>query len=235
MDDVRDRDKGAGEATPRPGKRVSLHTVERLSIYRRLLEELDREGVVYVHSRQLAELAGVTPAQLRRDLASFGTFGSVSRGYSVSGMVRVISRVLGTDAVQRVVLIGVGDLGRALLSYGGFEERGFHIVAAVDVDRAKIGRVFAGRRCRAVSELEEVVAESGVTIAMIASRREGLQELVDRVAAAGVRGVINFVPTHVRPPDGCVVENIDISAKLEKLSFRLMSYGRAALRPPGDP
>jgi len=209
----------------RPDKRVSLQTVERLSVYRKVLEELDRDGVEYIHSQQLAKLVGVTPAQLRRDLASFGSFGNISRGYNVYEMSRTISRIMGTDTVQRMALVGVGDLGRALLSYRGFEERGFHIVIAFDVDRDKVGKVFAGRRCHAMDEFEAVVTEYDVRMAIVASRPEGLQALVDRVAAAGVRGILNFVPKHVNPPEGCFVENIDISAKLEKLSFLSLTQG----------
>jgi redox-sensing transcriptional repressor len=211
-----------GEVQPndrRPEKRVSLQTVERLSVYRKILEELDRDGVEYIHSQQLAEMVGVTPAQLRRDLSSFGTFGNISRGYNVYQMSRTISRIMGTDARQSLALFGVGDLGRALLSYRGFEERGFHIVVTFDVDQEKIGRVFAGRRCYALSELETVLAEHEVHMAVLASRPEGLQALVDRLSAGGVRAILNFVPKLVTPPAGCHVEDIDISARLEKLSF----------------
>jgi len=209
-----------GEAPPaRPDKHVSLQTVERLSAYRRVLEELDRDGVEDIHSQQLAGLVGVTPAQLRRDLASFGSFGNISRGYNVYQMGRTISRIMGTDSAQSVALFGVGDLGRALLSYRGFEERGFHIAVTFDVDEDKIGRVFAGRRCHALGELDAVLSEYEVHMAILASRPEGLQALVDRIVAAGVRAILNFVPKRVTPPEGCFVENTDISAKLEKLSF----------------
>jgi len=203
----------------RAQKRVSLQTVERLSVYRKILEELDHDGVEHIHSHQLAELVGVTPAQLRRDLSSFGTFGNISRGYNVYQMSRTISRIMGTDTPQSLALIGVGDLGRALLSYTGFEERGFHVAVAFDVDEEKIGRVFAGRRCYALSELEAVLAEHEIRMAILASRRQGLQTVVDRLVAAGVRAILNFVPKLVTAPPGCTVEEIDISAKLEKLSF----------------
>ena len=211
----------AGSETPdrRPDKRVSVQTVERLSAYRRVLEELDRDGVESIHSQQFAALVGVTPAQLRRDLASFGTFGNISRGYDVYQMGRTISRLMGTDSTQSLALFGVGDLGRALLSYRGFEERGFHIATAFDVDQAKVGRVFAGRRCYALDELETVLSEYEVRMAVLASRPEGLQALADRIAAAGVHAILNFVPKRVSPPEGCFVENTDIAAKLEKLSF----------------
>lgn len=203
----------------RPEKRVSLQTVERLSVYRKALEELDRDGVEYIHSQQFAQLVGVTPAQLRRDLASFGTFGNIARGYHVYQMTRTISRIMGTDTQQNLALLGVGDLGRALLSYRGFEERGFHIAVAFDVDREKIGRVFAGRRCHDVADLETVLPDHDTHLAVLASRPEGLQALADRVATAGVHGFLNFVPKRLTPPEGCFVEQIDFAAKLEKLSF----------------
>jgi len=211
------------------GRHVSLQTVERLSVYRRVLEELDREGVEYIHSHQLAELVGITSAQLRRDLASFGSFGNIARGYNVFEVARAISRILGTDEMQAVALFGVGDLGRALLSYRGFEERGFHIALAFDIDREKVGRVFAGRRCYPLDDMERVLAEHEVRLAVLASRPEGLQALVERAAAAGVRGFLNFVPRRVRAPEGCFVEHVDIAARLEKLSF-LTRAGEAAAR-----
>jgi redox-sensing transcriptional repressor len=203
----------------RTDKHVSLQTVERLSAYRRVLEELDRDGVEYIHSQQFAGLVGVTPAQLRRDLSSFGTFGNISRGYNVYQMGRTMSRIMGTDSTQSLALFGVGDLGRALLSYRGFEERGFHIAVAFDVDQDKVGRVFAGRRCYALEALATVLPQYEVRMAVLASRPEGLQALADRIAAAGVRAILNFVPKRVSAPEGCFVENTDISAKLEKLSF----------------
>lgn len=203
----------------RTGKRVSLQTVERLSVYRKVLEELHHDGAEYVFSQQLADLVGVTPAQLRRDLSSFGTFGNVARGYHVYQMIRTISRILGTDSLQPVALVGVGDLGRSLLSYRGFEERGFHIGVCFDIDPEKTGKVIAGRRCYGLDELERVTQEHQVRIAVLACRPQGLQRVVDRLARAGIRSILNFVPKRVVPPPGGYVEDIDISARLEKLSF----------------
>ena len=204
---------------------MSLHTVERLSVYRRMLEELSHDGVEFIHSHQLAALVGVTPAQLRRDLASFGSFGNIARGYNVYQMGHTISRIIGTDKLQSVALFGLGDLGRALLSYRGFEERGFHIAVAFDVDQDKIGRVFAGRRCYGLQDLETVVTDFDVRIAVLSSRPEGLQTAVDRAAAAGVRSFLNFVPKRLNTPQNCFVEDVDISAKLEKLSFLSQQQG----------
>jgi len=211
--------KGTHSEGGKDGRRVSLQSVERLSLYRKVLEELHGAAVEYVYSQQFAELARVTPAQLRRDLASFGSFGDVARGYNVYQLIRALSRILGTDERQTLALVGVGDLGRSLLSYRGFEERGFHVGLIFDLDQEKVGRVFAGRRCYPMAELEQRVQQFGVRIAILASRPEGLQSTVDRLGAAGVRSFLNFVPSRVDPPPGGYVEEIDISAKLEKLSF----------------
>jgi redox-sensing transcriptional repressor len=212
----------------RAEKRVSLQTVQRLSVYRKVLEELDHDGTEYIHSHELAALVGVSPAQLRRDLASFGTFGNISRGYNVYEMSRTISRILGTNETQGVALFGVGDLGRALLSYRGFEERGFHIGVAFDMDSEKVGRVFAGRRCYHVDHLEEVLREFDVHMAILATRPEGLQTLVDRLGASGVHGILNFVPKRVTVPEGCFVEETDITSQLELLSFQARSEAQEA-------
>jgi len=219
-------EEGTQPTSARPVKPVSLHTVERLSVYRRMLDELSHDGVEFIHSHHLAALVGVTPAQLRRDLASFGSFGNIARGYNVYQMAQTISRIIGTDKLQSVALFGLGDLGRALLSYRGFEERGFHIAVAFDIDQEKIGRVFAGRRCYGLQDLETVVGDFEVRIAVMASRPEGLQSVVDRAAAAGVRSFLNFVPKRLTAPAGCFVEHVDISAKLEKLSFLSQHQGR---------
>ena len=201
------------------GKRISLATVERLTVYRSVLEELHEEGVEFVYSHKLAEMIGVTAAQLRRDLASFGSFGNIARGYPVYEMARTIGRILHTDAVQTLALFGVGDLGRALLSYRGFEERGFRIGVVFDLDPAKVGRVHAGRRCFHLNELEQVLPDFEVGIGVLACRPPGLQRLVDRLGELGVLSVLNFVPKRVRPARGGHVEHIDISGKLEMLSF----------------
>lgn len=214
-----DADLQGGDSGKRPERHVSDSTVERLSVYRKVLEELHYDGVEYVYSQQLADMVGVTPAQLRRDLASFGSFGNISRGYNVYQLTRTISRILGTDSPQTVALFGVGDLGRSLLAYRGFEERGFHIGLVFDLDSEKAGRVFAGRRCYSVDEMEKILPEYDVRIAILACRPPGLQQVVDRLAKLGVKAVLNFVPKRITPAQGGYVESIDIAAKLEKLSF----------------
>ena len=201
------------------GKKISLQTVERLSLYRKVLEDLHRKGVENVYSHQLAEMVHVSPAQLRRDLASFGSFGNISKGYPVYQMILTISKLFGTDTLQNVALIGVGNLGRALLFYRGFEERGFRIAVVFDIDTEKVGRVLAGRRCYHIRELEAILPDCGITMAILACGPQSLGGLVDRLAKAGVRSILNFVPKQVHDQKGVYVENVDFSARLEKLSF----------------
>ncbi|NLT67675.1 MAG: redox-sensing transcriptional repressor Rex [Acidobacteria bacterium] len=201
------------------GKPVALQTIERLSTYRRVLEDLHAKGIQYVYSHQLAEYVDVTPAQLRRDLSAFGSFGNISRGYNVQRLITTLSELLGTSNIQPVALVGVGNLGRTLLSYRGFEERGFSLRVVFDNDPAKIGRVIAGRRCFDIREAETVLRDQPVEIAILACRPQGIQGVVDRLAAAGVKSILSFVPAIIDVPPGIHIEMEDISAKLEKLSF----------------
>lgn len=207
------------------GRRIAPQTIERLSTYRRVLEELHGKGTQYVYSHELAEYVDVTPAQLRRDLASFGSFGNISRGYNVQRLITTLSGLLGTSEVQPVALVGVGNLGRTLLSYRGFIERGFSLDVVFDNDPAKIGRVIAGRRCADIRDAEAVLRARPVEIAILACRPEGLQQVVDRLAASGVKSFLSFVPAIITVPRGVHFETEDLSAKLEKLSFLARTAG----------
>ncbi len=208
------------------GRHIALQTIERLSTYRRVLEDLHGKGIQYVYSHQLAEYVDVTPAQLRRDLSAFGSFGNISRGYNVQRLITTLSELLGTSEMQPVALIGVGNLGRTLLSYRGFAERGFSVNVVFDSDPAKVGRVIAGRRCFDIKDADVVLRENPVKIAILACRPEGLQSLVDRFAAAGVQSFLSFVPAIINAPPGTFLEMEDISAKLEKLSFLVKNRSR---------
>ncbi|MDR1726586.1 MAG: redox-sensing transcriptional repressor Rex [Acidobacteriota bacterium] len=201
------------------GKRIPLQTVERLSTYRRVLEDLHGQGIQYVYSHQLAEYVDVTSAQLRRDLASFGSFGNISRGYNVGQLINTLSELLGTVTVQPVALVGAGNLGRTLLSYGGFVERGFALDLVFDNDPSKIGRVIAGRRCLDIRDAATALRDRQIGIAILACQPQGLQTIVNSFAEAGVRAFLCFVPAILNAPPGTFIEMEDISAKLEKLSF----------------
>lgn len=211
---------------------MAIQTVERLSIYRRALEELHNEAVEYIFSHELAQIVGVTPTQLRKDLSSFGSFGSGAKGYNVRELIGVITRLLGTDRLHNVALIGVGNLGKTLLSYRGFAPRGFRVSVVFDVDPVKVGRIFAGRRCYHIDSMDEVLAKYSIDIAILACAPDNLQEVVDQLAEGGVRAILNFVPTRVTPPPNVHIEEIDVSAKLEKLAYLVSTQ---ELCPPDEP
>jgi redox-sensing transcriptional repressor len=212
------------------GKHIALQTIERLSTYRRVLEDLHGKGIQYVYSHQLAEYVDVTSAQLRRDLSAFGSFGNISRGYNVQQLITTLSELLGTSTIQPVALVGVGNLGRTLLSYGGFAERGFSVEIVFDSDPLKHGRVIAGRRCHDIQDAEMILKEHPVQIAILACHPQGLQTIVNRFATAGVKSFLSFVPAMIDAPAGVFIETEDISAKLEKLSFLVKNRSHYPLK-----
>ena len=201
--------------------KVSESTVRRLSLYCRALEELEAEGTETVPSRALAERAGTTAAQVRKDLSLFGSFGKRGLGYAVPPLARRLRRILGLDRTWRVGLIGVGRLGAALFAYPHFRERGFQIVAAFDSDPEKVGREWNGVTIRDASALEDGLRSEEVEIAIVAVPAGGARDVARSIAAAGVRGVLNFAPVRLPVPEGVVVNDVNMAVELESLSFAL--------------
>lgn len=200
---------------------ISISTIERLCKYHRILDDMIAQGITNAYSHELAAMAQVTPAQFRRDITSFGNFGNIAKGYDVTKLHQAIIDLLGTCNSKKVALIGLGNLGRTLLSYRGFAERGFEIALAFDKDNDKVGRVIAGRRCFHIDQLEEILPQYNVDMVILATTADGAQNLVNRLGKLGIRAILNFVPKHLVPLEGMFIEQVDISAKLEKLSYLL--------------
>ncbi len=198
---------------------VSEKTINRLSLYRRLLENRFGKGHEHVFSHELAELACVTPAQVRRDLMCVDNSGSTSRGYSVQELVREITAVLDAPGGQRIALVGVGNLGRAILSYFSGRRPGIAITAAFDSDPSLAGRVINGCRCHPMSELSEVLRGSEIGAAIVAVPASAAQDIADRLVAAGVRGILNFAPVPLKVPEGVFLEHRDMTMSLETVAF----------------
>lgn len=199
-------------------RNVSDSTVRRLSVYVRALGRLDAE---VVSSRQLAAESGTTPAQVRKDLSMFGSFGKRGRGYRVAELRETLRSILGLEGRWPVCLVGAGKIGTALLDFQDLERRGFHIVAAFDNDPRKVGRVVAGVSVEPMESLEEIVAEREIAIGIIATPPEAAQETADRLVAAGLRGILNFAPVRLSAPSGVVVRGVDVTLELEGLTFAL--------------
>ncbi len=196
-------------------------TVMRLSVYSRFLEQADRHGIIIVSSGDIAEGVGVSPAQVRKDLAYFGEFGTRGVGYNVSSLYQQIRRILGLNREWLVVLVGAGKLGSALARYQGFLSRGFRIIGVFDNDPKQFGRKLNGTTIMPISQLDEVVQREGVEIGIITVPAGAAQEVADRLAAAGIKAILNFSPRVLNVPSRIVVRSVDFSVNLEVLTFNL--------------
>lgn len=209
-------------------------TVARLPLYLRVLVALGDSGVRTVSSDTLADAVGVTSAKVRKDLSRLGSYGIRGVGYDVAVLVGHISEELGLTQDRAVVLVGVGNLGRALAGYGGFASRGFRVAALVDADTRRIGEEIAGLRVRHIDELPQIVRELAVSIGVIATPAGAAQEVCDRLVAAGVTSILNFAPALLAVPPGVDVRKVDLSVELQILAFhehRKAGFGRVALPP----
>jgi redox-sensing transcriptional repressor len=215
---LRDDLDGQPAERPYPGG-IPEATVARLPIYLRALYTLAERGVSTVASDELATAAGVNSAKLRKDLSYLGSYGIRGVGYDVEYLVYQVSRALGLTQNWPVVIVGAGNLGRALANYGGFVSRGFRISAVLDSDQAMVGRELGSVIVRHVSELEAVVASSGVAIGVIATPAGAAQATCDRLVAAGVTSILNFAPCVLTVPEGVDVRKVDLSIELQILAF----------------
>ncbi|MGQ9497132.1 MAG: redox-sensing transcriptional repressor Rex [Desulfotomaculales bacterium] len=197
-------------------------TVQRLSVYSRFLERLDKRGVVTVSSSDVAKGVGVSPAQVRKDLAYFGEFGTRGVGYNVRDLMRYIAKILGLTQAWPVVLVGAGNLGTALATYRRFRDRGFHIVGVFDNDLLKIGKRIQDLEVLPVERIPEIVEQYGVKIGIIAVPLPAVQEVADLLVKAGVEALLTFGEVAVNVPEHVVVRNVDLTVKLEIITFNLV-------------
>ena len=208
---------------------VSELTTNRLSVYLRCLNALDAAGVRSVSSQALADEFHLNAAQIRKDLAYFGEFGVRGVGYYVKELRRHLRQILGIDRGVSVAIMGAGNLGLALADYPGFREEGFEIVAMFDAAREKIGhRSRAGVPIYDVRDLKKVVRRERIRIAVVAVPAAAAQSVINTVAAAGIKAVLNFSPGAVRVPDGVKVKSMDLTVSLESLSFFLAQGDEAS-------
>lgn len=211
------------EALVAPGgdRKIPKAVIKRLSLYSRVLQNLERDKVEKVSSTRLAELLGINSAQVRKDLAYFGQFGVPGYGYHVSELRRNLKRILGTDREIRVALVGVGHLGTALLSYGGFRKQGFRIMCAFD--REKRDAVVGEEKIHVynVSELQRRIAQHRVDFAILTVPQEAAQAVTDKLVEAGITAILNFVPTRLQTPDHVKVHYVDLALEMESLSYYL--------------
>ncbi len=195
--------------------------VARLPQYVRILARLLQDGTDVVSSQQLGEKLQVTPAQIRKDLSYFGRFGKQGRGYSVPNLLDRLKQILGLNSVWNVAVVGVGRLGRAILSYHGFTPDGFRLVAAFDANPDIVGQEVAGLTVQPMEQLDDEVRDRQISIAIVAVPTEHTQGVVDRLVECGVRAVLNYAPITPQVKEGVRVRNIDPVLSLQSMTYYL--------------
>lgn len=208
-------------------------TVARLPAYHRALTAFLDRGVTTVSSEELATAAGVNSAKLRKDLSQLGSYGTRGVGYDVDYLVYQIARELGLTQDWPVVIVGVGNLGHALANYGGFASRGFRIAALVDANPGLAGELVNGLEVQPLSALEQIVAEHGVCIGVVATPAAAAQTVCDRLVAAGVTSVLNFAPVPLQVPAGVDVRKVDLASELQILAFHEQRKQTGTATPEG--
>jgi len=199
--------------------KVPNKTIERIIQYRRSLEALQKEGRSHVYSHELAERHRGSSAQVRRDLMLIGHSGSTSRGYEIIKLIHTITKTLNDQDGLKAVLVGVGNLGRAILSYFNAGRAKAKIAAAIDVDPQKQGRVISGCPVGDPGQLKNILSKQSITTAMLTVPASEAQAVAEQLVHCGVRGIVNFAPVKLRLPSNIYVEQIDITTILEKTAF----------------
>ena len=209
----------AAAEPPTAVKGIPEATVARLPVYLRILDQLAGTGLDTVSSGALAEAAGVSPAQLRKDLSYLGSYGVRGVGYDVAYLRFQIGREVGSTREWPVVIVGLGNLGRALANYSGFRSRGFRVVGLVDPSPALVGTQIHGLAITDLTDLEDLVTRTQAVIGVIATPSEAAQEVTDRLVRQGVTSILNFAPVVLAVPDGVTVRKVDLGQELQILAY----------------
>lgn len=200
-------------------RRIPEATVARLPRYLQALVDAAERGEATISSDDLAQAAGLNSAIVRKDVSFLGTAGTRGVGYAVPDLATEISAILGITVDRPVVIVGIGNLGRALASYGGFPRRGFETVALVDADPAVVGTEVGEHVVESTDQLEAIVRERKVQLAVLATPAKHTQAAADQLVGCGVRGLLNFAPVRLEVPDDVTVRTVDLSTELQLLSF----------------
>ncbi len=200
---------------------ISPPTLNRLCLYLRSLKCLQEDGISTISSREWADRFDLSAAQIRKDLAHFGGFGVRGVGYEVEELILKLTSILRLDRQYRVVVVGMGNLGRAFARHRGFSRGSFLVVAGVDEDPAKVGQKIGGVEVRHARELEQVVRENQVDMGVLTVPAEAAQETYERLVEAGVKGVLNFAPVRIRSVPEVPLKDVDLRIYLEELAYYL--------------
>ena len=200
-------------------KHIPRASIQRLATYVQVLENFSRDNVEVISSNPLAEACGVNGSQVRKDLAYFGEFGIRGVGYHVKSLIAAITSSLGVDREWRMALIGVGNLGKAILNHGEFRSRGFNIVGIFDCDPFKIGEIVHGLEVHCTRDLKDMVTDLNIEIGIITTPPERAQRAAQHLMDAGITSILNFAPSRIKVPDRINVEYVDFFHHLYTLAF----------------
>jgi redox-sensing transcriptional repressor len=202
--------------------KIPAPTIERLARYSRPLEALLEDGTLVISSERLADLCGVNPALVRKDLAYFGEFGVRGVGYEVRDLLTEIKKILATDREWLLCIVGMGNLGRAVVENENFRRRGYRFVAAFDSDHKKVGEHLpCGLTIQPIERIKVLIPELGIEIGVITTPPNEAQRASDLIMDAGAKAIVNFAPIQLRAPECCVVENVDFTMNLENLAYHI--------------
>ncbi len=207
--------------------KIPKPTIERLALYSRHIETSLGKDTPIISSEKIADLCGVHPAQVRKDLAYFGEFGVRGVGYDVDELLREIKHILGTDKQWSLCIVGMGNLGMSLLEDDSFRKRGYLFVAAFDTDPKKVGvRLLCGLTIESAHNIPQRIQTLGIEIGIITTPAREAQRAAELLLSGGIIGILNFSAGQVRVPECCIVENVDLSVKLENLVYHLEALYR---------
>lgn len=202
-------------------RKISDSTIHRLSIYYRALLSLEHEGYETISSKELAKREKLTPAQVRKDLSFFGSFGTRGLGYPVKELKQRIAEILGLNKLWNIAMVGVGNIGSALVSYKEFARQGFIVKLLFDNDQRKIGSNHKGIIISDIAHMKQLLKEQDISIVILTVPGSAAQKTCDEVVAAGVKAILNFAPVSLKVPDDVILVNENMAIELEHLSFSL--------------
>ncbi|PID93495.1 MAG: redox-sensing transcriptional repressor Rex [Bacteroidetes bacterium] len=194
-------------------------TVERLCKYRRVLYNQLTEGNTHIFSHELANLLHITPVQVRRDIMLIGYSGTLRKGYDIRNLINLIGDIMDTPFGQNAAIIGLGNLGRAILSYFNGKRAKLSITASFDIDPGKTGKRFSGVPCYSIDQLEEVIPQKQIKMVILTLPAEACLPVVDRLIKVGIKGIMNYTPKSLRVPEQIHLEEYDMITSLEKIAY----------------
>lgn len=205
---------------------LSKPTVERLVVYNRILKKLDREGQKWITSKKIADVLSRTSAQVRRDLSFLGKKGKTGVGYKIKDLIKELDKVLGLNTEWGLVLIGAGNLGRALFYYPGFRREGFEFRVVIDSDPKKIGKKWSGVTIKSIEKLKKSIDKKDVCIALLAVPAGAAQKVTEDLVDAGIKEILNFAPVTLNVPEDVNVRYVDLALELENISCNIVNKSK---------